>query len=245
MSEHDHSRLGAYALGALEPDEVREVDEHLAGCAECGQELAELEEMKEFLGDVPAEAFLDGPPTDGDLLLQRTVREVRSVAAAELDASTPAEAPAGPAHAAGGSRKRRAWLLVAAAVVVVAGALGGGVLIGKQLADDTVASTPPAGSKQVTVTDAATQVKMATTVEPRTGWSWINVSLTNLKAGANCEMLVTDKAGKTYVAGSWVVSEQAARYGSRFGGGVLVPIDQVRSVEIRTVQGEHVATTPV
>lgn len=29
MSEHDPSRLGAYSLGALEPDEVREIDEHL------------------------------------------------------------------------------------------------------------------------------------------------------------------------------------------------------------------------
>jgi hypothetical protein len=128
---------------------------------------------------------------------------------------------------------------------VVAGALGGGVLIGRQSVDTDVAGTTPAGSKQVTVTDAATKVKMATTVEPRAGWSWINVSLTNLKAGDKCEMLITDKAGKIWVAGSWVVSEKAAKEGSRFGGGVLVPIDQVKSVEIKTVQGEHVATTPV
>jgi hypothetical protein len=237
MSEHDHSQLGAYVLGALEPDEVREVDEHLAGCAEARDELAGFEEMKDFLGEVPPEAFLDGAPDDGDLLLQRTLRQVR--AEAEPVGHHVAE------HAAGGSRKRGPWLLVAAAVVVVAGALGGGVLIGRQSVDTDVASTTPAGSKQVTVTDAATKVKMATTVEPRAGWSWINVNLTNLTAGDVCEMLITDKAGKTYVAGSWVVSEKAAKEGSRFGGGVLVPIDQVKSVEIKTVQGEHVATTPV
>jgi hypothetical protein len=86
---------------------------------------------------------------------------------------------------------------------------------------------------------------MATTVEPRVGWSWINVNITGLTVGAECEMLVTDRAGKTFVAGSWVVSEKAAREGSRFGGGVLLPIDQVKSVEIRTVQGEHVVTTPI
>ncbi|GAA0922858.1 zf-HC2 domain-containing protein [Kribbella koreensis] len=240
MSEHDHSQLGAYVLGGLEPDEIREVDEHLAGCAEARDELAGFEEMKEFLGEVPPEAFLDGPPEDGDLLLQRTLRQVRASEASEAPGHHVAE------HAAGGSRKRGPWLLVAAAVVVVAGALGGGVLIGRQTADtDDVAGTTPAGSKQVTVTDAATKVKMATTVEPRAGWSWINVNLTNLKAGDQCEMLVTDKAGKTYVAGSWVISEKAAKEGSRFGGGVLVPIDQVKSVEIKTVQGEHVATTPV
>jgi hypothetical protein len=239
MSEHDHSQLGAYALGGLEPDEVREVDEHLAGCAEAREELAGFEEMKEFLGEVPPEAFLDGAPDDGDLLLQRTLRQVRAEAEPEPAGHHVAE------HAAGSSRKRGPWLLIAAAVVVVAGALVGGVLIGRQSVDTDVASTTPAGSKQVTVTDTATNVKMATTVEPRPGWSWVNVSLTNLTAGDMCEMLVTDKAGKTYVAGSWVVSEKAAKEGSRFGGGVLVPIDQVKSVEIRTVQGEHVATTPV
>ena len=227
MSEHDHSQLGAYVLGGLEPDEIRALDEHLAGCAAAREELAELEEMKEFLGEVPPEAFLDGPPADGDLLLQRTLREVRSVA-------TVPDAP----------KRRRPWLLVAAAVVVVAGALGGGVVIGRQSVDE-VASTTPAGSKQATATDATTKVTMATTVEPRAKWSWIDVNLTNLKAGAVCEMLVTDKAGKVYVAGSWVVSEKAAREGSRFSGGVLVPVDQVRSVQIKTVQGEHIVTTPV
>jgi anti-sigma factor RsiW len=241
MSEHDPSQLGAYVLGALEPDEVREVDEHLAGCAECRQELAELEEMKDFLGEVPPEAFLEGPPADGDLLLQRTLREVRAVA-------SEAEEPAAPEPVAGVAegRKRRPWLLVAAAVVVIAGALGGGVLIGRQSVDvPTASDTPVAGSRQVTATDATTGAKMATTVEPRAGWSWISVNIPGLTAGAECEMLVTDKAGKSYVAGSWVVSEKAAQEGSRFGGGVLLPIDQVKSVEIRTVQGEHVVTTPV
>lgn len=237
MSEHDPSQLGAYALGALEPDEIREVDEHLAGCAECRQELAELEEMKEFLGEVPPEAFLEGPPADGDLLLQRTLREVRAVAAVEASAVV---------EPAAIGRKRNPWLLVAAAVVVIAGVLGGGVLIGRQSVDVPVATdTIPAGSKQVTATDAKTGAKMATTVEPRAGWSWINVNITGLTAGAVCEMLVTDKAGKVYVAGSWVVSEKSAREGSKFGGGVLLPIDQVKSVEIKTVQGDHVVTTPV
>jgi hypothetical protein len=221
MTEHDRSQLGAYALGALEPDEAREVDEHLATCAECRAELAELEELKGFLGQVPPEAFLDGPPPEGDLLLQRTLREVRT--------TTPAP------------KKRSRWLLVATAVVVVAGALGGGVLIGRQSVEED--DEPVAGSKQVTATDATTGTTMATTVEPRTGWSWVHVQITGLKAGAECELVVTDKAGKRWVAGTWVVSEKAARDGSRFGGGVLVPIDQVKAVEIRTIQGQHVVTT--
>jgi hypothetical protein len=238
MSEHDHSQLGAYVLGGLEPDEIREVDEHLSGCASARAELGELEEMKAFLGEVPPEAFLDGPPADGDLLLQRTLREVRATA--------PVTAAPPPARPTRRPALRSRWWLVAAAVLVVAGAVGGGVAIGRQTVDQPVAAdTTPAGSKQVTVTDASTGVTMATTVEPRTGWSWVVVNVSGLKAGDECEMLVTDTSGRTYVAGSWVVSDKAARNGSRFGGGVITPVDQVRSVEIKTVQGRHVVTTPV
>jgi anti-sigma factor RsiW len=227
MSEHDRTQLGAYALGALEPAEVAAVDEHLATCAECRAELAELTEMKDFLGEVPPEAFLEGPPEGGDLLLQRTLREVRE---------PQVQAPAAP-------KRRSRWLLIAAAVVVVAGALGGGVVLGRSTAPD--ANQPVAGSKQVTTSDTTTGATMAATVEPRAGWSWVRVQVSGLTAGDQCEMVVTDKSGGSWVAGSWVVSEKAAKSGSAFGGGVLIPLDQVRSVEIRTVQGKHVVTATI
>ncbi len=230
MSEHDRTQLGAYALGALEPGEVQEVDEHLATCAECRAEVDELEELKQFLGEVPPEAFLDGPPEGGDLLLQRTLREVRAL--------TPESAPL-PAPV----KRRSRWLLVAAAVLVIAGALGGGVAIGRATAPDN--APPVAGSKVVTATDTATGTTMVTTVEPRPGWSWIRVSVKGLKAGAECEMFVTDASGRSWGAGSWVVSPKAAREGSAFGGGVLVPFDQVRSVEIKTAQGQRVVAATV
>ncbi|MET9274573.1 zf-HC2 domain-containing protein [Kribbella sp. NPDC003557] len=225
MSEHDRTQLGAYALGALEPAEAAAVDEHLATCAECRAELAELAELKDFLGEVPPEAFLEGPPEGGDLLLQRTLREVR-----EPEVQAP-------------PKRRSRWLLIAAAVVVVAGALGGGVVLGRSTAPDD--DRPVAGSRQVTTSDTTTGATMAATVEPRAGWSWVRVQVTGLKAGDECVMVVTDKDGEAWIAGSWLVSEKAAKGGSTFGGGVLVPPDQVRSVEIRTVQGRHVVTATI
>src|SRR4029453_9425976 len=77
MNEHDRELLGAYALGVLDPGEKHAIDEHVASCAACRPDLDELVEMKDSLGEVPPEAFLDGPPEDGDLLLQRTLRAVR------------------------------------------------------------------------------------------------------------------------------------------------------------------------
>lgn len=232
MTDHDQSLLGPYVLGVLEPGDVREVEEHLSGCADCRQQLAELEEMKELLGDVPPEAFLDGAPPDGDLLLQRTLRASRGAA----------ERTVAPVAAA---KRPRLFLIAASAAVIAATALGGGVLIGRETVDQVAIEAPAAGSQQANATDSATGATMATTVEPREGWSWIKVKLTGLEAGAECEVIVTDENGKTFVAGSWVVSEDAARKGSQFAGGVLVPIDQVASVEVKTAQGEHVVTTPI
>jgi len=217
-------------LGALGSDEVRTVEQHLAECADCRRDVAELEETKNLLGEVPPEAFLDGPPDDGDLVLQRTLR------AARASDSAPADQPS----------KGRRWLPAAvAAAVIAAVALGGGVLIGQRTADPGVSQSPVAGSKKVTATDDTTGASMATTVEPREGWSWVSVQVTGLKAGAECELVVTGKDGKTYVAGSWLVSEKAAREGSRFGGGVLLPIGEVASVEVRTAEGQHVVTAPI
>ena len=38
MSTHDRETLGAYALGVLDDAEVRAVDAHLTGCADCRRE---------------------------------------------------------------------------------------------------------------------------------------------------------------------------------------------------------------
>lgn len=51
MSDHDAVRLlaGAYALGIVSEAERREFEAHLATCAECRQELAELRRLNEAL----------------------------------------------------------------------------------------------------------------------------------------------------------------------------------------------------
>jgi anti-sigma factor RsiW len=38
----EHTDVGAYALGLLEPEDRRAFEEHLAGCPACAAELAEL-----------------------------------------------------------------------------------------------------------------------------------------------------------------------------------------------------------
>ena len=71
-------QLGAYALGALDEHEAAEMAAHIEQCPTCRRELAELESVRDLLGDLPPEAMLDGPPEDGELLLQRTLWQVRA-----------------------------------------------------------------------------------------------------------------------------------------------------------------------
>lgn len=254
MSEHDRSQLGAYALGALEPAEAQAVRDHLAGCADCSDEVAGFEDLKAALGEVPPEAFLDGPPADGDLLLQRTVREARATATAAETGRTSARTP-DPAGAAAditdavpAPARRSRWLLAAAAVVVIASAgVGAGVLVSTELDEPGAvpSAATPAGTRQATVTDARSGATMATTVEPRNGWSWVNVQISGLAKGYECELRVVDKSGKAYVAGSWLISDKGAREGAKFSGGVVIPVEQVRSVDLVTLSGKRVVSTPL
>ncbi|MGH3801232.1 MAG: anti-sigma factor family protein, partial [Pseudonocardiaceae bacterium] len=149
--EHDHESLGAYALGALAPDEARAVDAHLAECADCRREVAELTDLRSMLDSVPQEAFLDGPPDDGGLVLQRTLRQMRA--------------------APGGQPRRARFPVAAGAVVIALAAVSGGVLLGRQTAPSGEAQSPqspqssvvqaPPGTRNGEATNPVSGVSMA------------------------------------------------------------------------------------
>ena len=64
MSEHPDTRvlLGPYVMGALEPYEEREVEDHLQGCASCMEEAQELRLAHERLADLAYST--EAPPED-------------------------------------------------------------------------------------------------------------------------------------------------------------------------------------
>ncbi|HKS47627.1 MAG TPA: zf-HC2 domain-containing protein, partial [Amycolatopsis sp.] len=76
-TRHDTRSLGAYVLSALDQQEMLAMERHLASCAQCRAEVAQLRAAHSALGGLPQEAWLDGPPEGGDLLLQRTLRSIR------------------------------------------------------------------------------------------------------------------------------------------------------------------------
>ena len=238
--EHDRSSLAAYALGALDPEEARMVDAHVADCAECRAELRELSELEAALGEVPPEAFLDGPPEGGDLLLQRTLRRVRTE-------RTRAERP------------RR--LLVAAGVAgLLAATLVGGTLLGRATApapqaggvgtpSPTVPATssvvPGPSSRVFAASDPATGASMTVALTPAAGWVRVHVKADGIKAGQKCRLQVVDKRGTVTPAGSWLVSPVGEKQGTVLDGAALVAPADVASVDVVTFAGQRLVSVPV
>jgi hypothetical protein len=235
--EHDHESLGAYVLGALAPDQARAVDAHLTGCADCRREIAELTELRGMLDTVPQEAFFDGPPDDGELLLQRTLRQLR---------------------AQQGGQPSRARFPAAAGVVVIAlAALGSGVLLGRQTAPSGEAQGPqtqapqssvvqaPAGTRNGEVTNPVNGVSMAVSLTPATGWVRVHVVIRGIPAGEPCQLLVVSRDGNAVLAGSWLVSERGARDGTSLDGSALVDPNKVSSVDVVTTAGEELVSVSI
>jgi predicted anti-sigma-YlaC factor YlaD len=235
--EHDRSPLAAYVLGALADEEKQALDTHLAGCDECRAELTELTELEAMLGEVPPEAFLDGPPEGGDLLLQRTLRQVRK-------------------ERVQAGRPRR--LLVAAGIAgLVAAALAGGTLIGRGTAPapqagsggTPTASAPAAsptasGVRTFAAKDPNTGASMTVTLTPAAGWVKLHVKAEGIKQGQRCVLTVVDKAGHHTQAGSWLVSANGEKNGTTLDGTALVAPADVASVDVVTMEGQTLVSVP-
>lgn len=95
--------VGAYVVGALDPDDHADMEQHLSTCEVCRGELADLAGLPDLLGRLtPAEAEQSAGATTPGLLEGLLTR-------------------------AGQRRRRRLGLAAAAAAVVVAGGVGAGV----------------------------------------------------------------------------------------------------------------------
>jgi anti-sigma factor RsiW len=228
---HGPEELGAHVLGLLDAAQSRAVEEHLAGCPACRREWEELRGMVDLLDDVPPEAFLDGPP-DADLVLQRTVRQVRAEVATQ--------------------RRTRRFLLTGVAAAALAVVLGGGVLIGRETAPPpTVVAAPnPTPNPAPTVAPNAVQlagggapgVSMTATLTPAAGWVRLSTSVKGIPAGERCYVVVVARDGTREIAGSWLVSPSGWRDGVTLDGSALVPLDQVAEVVIENEAGREFAT---
>jgi hypothetical protein len=216
-SPHDRAELAARVLGLLDDAAARAVDAHLARCTPCRREWEELREMTDVLGEVPPEAALDGPP-DGDLVLQRALRQVRTEARATR-------------------RWRRARVAVAAAAAVAV-VLGGGLVAGRATAPESavVAQTPGTVTLQGV---GEPGVRMTADVVPAAGWVRLVATVQGIPAGERCRLVVITRDGGREIAGSWVVPPAGPAEGTTLGGSAAVSPEDVAGVVVENEQGRE------
>ncbi|MFD6182777.1 anti-sigma factor family protein [Streptomyces goshikiensis] len=235
---HEEELLGPYVLGVLDEEEVRRVEEHMTGCVRCREEVAALREMEAVLGEVPEEAFLNGPPQGGDLLLQRTLRQVRAERT--------------------GARRRGAGLAGLAAAAALAAVFWAGTQLGtddgQNVALDpppsptvSAAPTPVPGTKVGSATDQVTGARATVQVTPAAKWVRVHAAVTGVPPGERCRLVVVSKDGKRTSAGSWVVGgqENGEGKGAALDGSAAVDPADVKEVLVENEAGTRFVSVRV
>ncbi len=223
----DRDALGAYAFGALGLMERETIARHVRACPRCGAELAELEEVTLMLGELPPEAVLTGPPDCGDLVLQRTLRQMR-------------------AEVAGVGRRRHLRQGLTAAATVAA-CLMVGMLLGRSSASQnttqmaaspTVQAPVVPGTRVASAMDPQSNTRLVATIVPAQGWVRLNVAVSGVARGQRCRIVVVNRDGGREIAASWMVSEKGEVEGTNVDGAAAVPLDEVTAVEVENAAGK-------
>jgi hypothetical protein len=191
--------LGVYVLGAIDPAERAQVDEHLATCPECREELASLAGLPAMLRKVP-------------------VVEAERLAAAEEDPEhTGMPSPELLTSLLGRTanvRRIRRWRGLAAAAAVALVAVAGGAAVTNALEPGGSQPTTPASVTAWHQT-SGTGPSGGYLPAPYTHKTWgteMEVNVTGLRPGSVCQFQVTNKAGGQSVVGSWVLWQGNAWY---------------------------------
>ncbi|MGI9009247.1 MAG: anti-sigma factor family protein [Streptosporangiaceae bacterium] len=205
--------LGVYVVGAIEPQERAAVDEHLAQCYECREELAGLAPLPALLRRVPAD------------------EAERIAASAPYPAGPTSDPPAGMlesllARTAASRRTRRVRAMFTAAAALLI-AVGGAAAIGESLAPQP---THQPVSAEISKASAG-RVTATVRYGDRTWGTSMSVQVTGLPQWTNCKFYVRTKDGRRLLAGAWTVGPDGGNLwypvavgvpASRLSGFVLV-----------------------
>lgn len=211
--------LGVYVVGAIDPAERALVDEHLARCQSCRDELAGLAGLPAMLGRVPAAD------------VERLSPPLRSPGAAQ----PPGELLDSVLSKVSARRKSRMWRTVAAAAAAVVVAAAGTAAV-SQLA------SPPATSRvgqqqEAAAVSPAGHVSAVVDYAPVSWGTAIRVQVAGIKPGTICQFWVVGKNGTSEYAGSWQV---AGNYGRGYGQKTWYPA--ASGVSAHSVRGFQITS---
>ncbi len=233
MSDPFAEDAGAYVLGALSDADRAAFAEHLRGCAECRQAVADVEDLPGLLALVPAEGPVDPPAS----VLSGLLAEVERLEQADQLAARRA------------ARGRRWWTgaglaAAAAAGVVLSGQLvpmpwteGGPVVVAA--ATTTVPLTsesdvPITASVDLTAVRWGTKVDVTCSYQVGQGGQYTS--------GAEYALIVYDDAGGTEEVATWTVVPGVEM---NVPAATATPLNQITRVEMVSVSGGAVVLSGV
>ncbi|HUC24290.1 MAG TPA: anti-sigma factor [Streptosporangiaceae bacterium] len=209
--------LGVYVVGAIDPAERAQVDEHLADCQSCRDELAGLAGLPAMLSRVPA-------------------ADVEQLSVPLLHLAEAVEPPEELLNSLLGKvsaqRKSRMWRNVAAVAAAAVIAAGGATAVSQltgpatsgAVAQDWARGASPGGGISAVVNYA-----------PVSWGTAMRVQVSGIKPGTVCQFWVVGKNGTSQYAGAWTVAGNYGRgYGEKawYPASSVVAADSVRGFQI-------------
>jgi hypothetical protein len=216
--------LGVYVLGAIDPAERAQVDEHLATCHECREELASLAGLPAMLRKVPiVEAErLTAPEADPELAGVPSAEMLTSLVARTANV-----------------RRIHRWRTLATAAAVAIVALGGGAAVASGLQSQGPAPVPGVAWHRSTGIGPIAGAHLTVRYRPEHWGTLMEVNVTGLRPGSVCEFRIMDASGRTSAVGSWVLW----RDGSWYPASTRLGEQDLRAFEV-TINGKVVASAP-
>ena len=212
--------LGVYVLGAIEPAERALVDEHLATCPDCREELASLAGLPAMLRKVPlaeaerlaATTELDADELPSEEMLKSLVARTSNV------------------------RRIHRWRRVTAAAAVIVLALGGGAAAATALEHGPAA--PVMHWREAVGVGPAAGVRLVVLYRRVPGGTQMKAHITGVKPGALCEFELVDSSGHTFRLGSWLAPAKTSPW---YPAMIWFPDRDLRAFQV-LVKGKVVAS---
>jgi anti-sigma-K factor RskA len=206
-----HEALGAYVIGALDPAERRELEQHLSQCPDCTTELTRLSLLPGLLGRVSEQEVNAGLLVPSDDLLDGVIRRL---ARDERALRT----------------QVRRWRLGAVAACVVA-------LVAVVIAVAPWRSEP---DRVIVAAPVAADATAATGQAAAIAWEWgttVELQVEDLPRREAYLLWVIADDGRRERAGTWGAT--ASGY-ARVRGASSIPRTQLRRVEVTDRAGQMI-----
>jgi hypothetical protein len=251
MSEH--TDVGAYSMGLLEPADRQAFEDHMAGCAFCAAEIAQLSPLAGLLRGIdPAEVAVG--PSEATPPAAAPPQSPAWPPAAAFPAAEPSPAAVSDLlrKRAARQRERTRWqvsLAAAAGIVLISGGVGIGLATAPSPASPAPAAVAVVGQLH-SATNAATGVTGTVGLVSKAWGTQVTMDLSNVRGPLECQLIAVSKSGEQRVVMGWLVP--AAGYGVPghpahlvLAGGTSIKASDLARLDVTVVKGGTLLSIPV